>query len=324
MALNKVFQSAQLVPRYHTIGRCNNYVVLQSISCSPKCEIVGKILLDHPLSYALTATTDVTVVYLQQFWRIESDELIKSSVENLVPIPSESEVTSDDESECDMPVCDDFTTFSNPLFDSNHNFNSSDDESLSDDEEIISPNIDPHYFNADVKLLISIDSSGKLRKPNLSRMEDNRFVEELLYDNSSLRPPEELNLEIADTILESLSLHLLSSLRIVTLIWRRSTYFLLQMTRCHRALRMTIMTRKGIFVFLKNCLIMIPFPFQNKYHLHLIILNVHSYLLSPPKPLDVEFCFDFEPDTGVVTTKVVKGISEHYVLMPNIFPPSHP
>ncbi|GKF51993.1 hypothetical protein Tco_0148460, partial [Tanacetum coccineum] len=86
----------------------------------------------------------------------ESDELIKSSVENLVPIPSESEVTSDDESECDMPVCDDFTTFSNPLFDSNHNFNSSDDESLSDDEEIISPNIDPHYFNAESNFIESL------------------------------------------------------------------------------------------------------------------------------------------------------------------------
>ncbi|GJX27236.1 hypothetical protein Tco_0233532 [Tanacetum coccineum] len=81
-----------------------------------------------------------------------------SSVENLVPIPSESEVTSDNESECDMPVCDDFTTFSNPLFDSNDDFTSSEDESLSDedvpmenfkiysnprfdDEEIISPKI---------------------------------------------------------------------------------------------------------------------------------------------------------------------------------------
>ncbi|GJR83478.1 hypothetical protein Tco_1521051 [Tanacetum coccineum] len=40
----------------------------------------------------------------------------------------------------------------------------------------------------------------------------------------------------------------------------------------------------------------------------------------PPKPPDVEICFDFEPDAGVVTTKVVKGISEHYVLMPNILP----
>ncbi|GJT55870.1 hypothetical protein Tco_0990924 [Tanacetum coccineum] len=30
---------------------------------------VGQILLDHPLSYALTATADVLTVYLQQFWK---------------------------------------------------------------------------------------------------------------------------------------------------------------------------------------------------------------------------------------------------------------
>nr|GEU48972.1 hypothetical protein [Tanacetum cinerariifolium] len=54
----QVVPAAQLVPRYHTIGRCNNYVVLQSIPCSPECKIVGKILLDHPLSYALIATAD--------------------------------------------------------------------------------------------------------------------------------------------------------------------------------------------------------------------------------------------------------------------------
>ncbi|GKG16868.1 hypothetical protein Tco_0361825, partial [Tanacetum coccineum] len=52
----------------------------------------------------------------------ESDEFIKSSVENLVPTPSESEDFSDIESECDVPDCDDsqttkFSTFSNPLFD---------------------------------------------------------------------------------------------------------------------------------------------------------------------------------------------------------------
>ncbi|GJZ33502.1 uncharacterized mitochondrial protein-like protein [Tanacetum coccineum] len=32
------------------------------ISCSPECKIVGQILLDHPLSYALTATADVSAV----------------------------------------------------------------------------------------------------------------------------------------------------------------------------------------------------------------------------------------------------------------------
>ncbi|GJT48532.1 hypothetical protein Tco_0974689 [Tanacetum coccineum] len=74
----------------------------------------------------------------------ESDEFIKSSVEDLVPIPSESEDTSGSDSVCDLPSCDDFSpinvykekslTFSNPLFDSNDDFTSSDDESLSDED----------------------------------------------------------------------------------------------------------------------------------------------------------------------------------------------
>nr|GEU76470.1 hypothetical protein [Tanacetum cinerariifolium]GEU81714.1 hypothetical protein [Tanacetum cinerariifolium] len=46
----------------------------------------------------------------------ELDEVTESSAKNLLPIPSEYEVTSDDESECDVPIKDDsspaFTTFS--------------------------------------------------------------------------------------------------------------------------------------------------------------------------------------------------------------------
>ncbi|GJS25936.1 hypothetical protein Tco_0486556 [Tanacetum coccineum] len=74
----------------------------------------------------------------------ESDEFIKSSVEDLVSISSESEDTSESDSECDLPSCDDFSpiniseektmTFSNPLFDLNDDFTSSDDESLSDED----------------------------------------------------------------------------------------------------------------------------------------------------------------------------------------------
>ncbi|GJY39601.1 hypothetical protein Tco_0425965 [Tanacetum coccineum] len=88
-----------------------------------------------------------------------------SSVENLVPTPSESEDLSDIESKCNVPICDDFTTVSNPLFDADNDFFSSDDKSFSDedvpkenfkffwnplsDEEIISTKIDPHHFNAE-------------------------------------------------------------------------------------------------------------------------------------------------------------------------------
>ncbi|GKD08549.1 hypothetical protein Tco_1188234 [Tanacetum coccineum] len=74
----------------------------------------------------------------------KSDEVIKSSVEDLVPIPSESKDTSDNDSECDLPFCDDSSpldilggnsvTFSNPLSDSNNDFTSSNDESLPEED----------------------------------------------------------------------------------------------------------------------------------------------------------------------------------------------
>nr|GEZ92921.1 hypothetical protein [Tanacetum cinerariifolium] len=186
--------------------------------------------------------------------KTESDEVTESSAKNLVPIPSEYEVTSDDESEYDVPVKDDsspaFTTFSNPLFDNYDDFTSSDDESLPDedvpteefkvysnpffdDEEINSDKLDPHCFNAESDLIESllnrdtlIDSSPKfdfflkefsgelahinpilpeIKEADFDLEEEIRFVENLLYDNSSPRPPKELNAEIADTIVESLS-----------------------------------------------------------------------------------------------------------------------
>ncbi|GKD67828.1 hypothetical protein Tco_1321918 [Tanacetum coccineum] len=70
----------------------------------------------------------------------ESDEVIKSSVENLVPIPSEFEGMSDDTS--DVPVCDDFSTFdvlkdhSEILSNSNDDGTSSDDDDFEDIEYV--------------------------------------------------------------------------------------------------------------------------------------------------------------------------------------------
>nr|GEX51998.1 hypothetical protein [Tanacetum cinerariifolium] len=70
--------------------------------------------------------------------KMEFDEVTESNAENLLPIPSKCEVTLEDEIECDMPANDDcspvFTTFSNPLFKDNDNFDSSDDESLPDED----------------------------------------------------------------------------------------------------------------------------------------------------------------------------------------------
>nr|GEX23290.1 hypothetical protein [Tanacetum cinerariifolium] len=101
----------------------------------------------------------------------KSDEFIKSSVKNLVPNPSESK----GEHECDVPACDDFTTFSNLLFDADDDFSYSNNESFFDEglskkiylnhlfnEEIIFMKIDPHHFNTEsdhIESLLNHDSS---------------------------------------------------------------------------------------------------------------------------------------------------------------------
>nr|GEY21607.1 hypothetical protein [Tanacetum cinerariifolium] len=77
-------------------------------------------------------------------------EVTESNAENLLPILSKYEVTLEDEIECDMPakdVCSPvFTTFSNHLFKVNDNFDSSDDESLPD-EDVLDGNSQQEEIN---------------------------------------------------------------------------------------------------------------------------------------------------------------------------------
>nr|GEZ41934.1 hypothetical protein [Tanacetum cinerariifolium] len=172
----------------------------------------------------------------------KSDEFIKSSVENLVPIPSESE----GESECDVPVCVEFTTFSNVLFDAEYESDSSDDQSFSDEdvhekifsnplfeEEITPMKIDQHHHNAESDLMESLrthDSSliisskidslldefadelallklipSGIDETDCDFKEDICLIEKLLYDNSSPRPPKEFVSDNSDAETKSFS-----------------------------------------------------------------------------------------------------------------------
>ncbi|GJY11313.1 hypothetical protein Tco_0379498 [Tanacetum coccineum] len=119
--------------------------------------------------FLITDSLSMGDEHLSTIPETESDELIKSSVENLVPTPKESEDLSNIESECDVPVCDDFTIVFNPLFDAENDFSSSDDKSFLDedipkenysnplfDEEIISTKIDLHQFNVESDLIESL------------------------------------------------------------------------------------------------------------------------------------------------------------------------
>nr|GEY77891.1 hypothetical protein [Tanacetum cinerariifolium] len=77
----------------------------------------------------------------------ESDEIIKSGVEELVPILSENEVTLADKKECDMPVCENSTIFDDHYdtfsYSNNDDDISSDEESFEDIEYVEASLPDP-------------------------------------------------------------------------------------------------------------------------------------------------------------------------------------
>nr|GEV40762.1 hypothetical protein [Tanacetum cinerariifolium] len=261
----------------------------------------------------------------------ELDEFIKSSVKNLVPNPSESVDLSDIESECDVPVCDDFTTFSNLLFDADDNFSSSDDKSFSDedvpkeiysnpllDEEIISIKIDPHHFNVESDLIESLlnqdsliissfkfdslldEFGGELifiksipqgiNEADCDPEKEIRLIEKLLYDNSSPRPSKEFSSENSDAIIESFSPSPIPN----------DEY-----------------DSEGDILFLEELLSndSLSLPENKSFH-----FDIPSSPRPPAKPPDDD---EIEPDTGILSAKVVDDISKLYVLMPRLFPTQH-
>nr|GEZ00649.1 hypothetical protein [Tanacetum cinerariifolium] len=168
------------------------------------------------------------------------ERLLKSSTKNLVPIPREFEVTSDNEIESDKPVKDDysvFTTFLNLFFSDNDDVTFNDKESihdipieeskvfsnpLFDNDEINSNELESHVETNFIESLSNhdalINKSQKIKEffgelvhinpevpeSNFDFEEEIHLIKNLLYDNPSPRPLEELNAEITDTIIESL------------------------------------------------------------------------------------------------------------------------
>ncbi|GJW90940.1 hypothetical protein Tco_0168493 [Tanacetum coccineum] len=91
---------------------------------------------DSPKTYSLIIEDE----HLSIIPEMELDEFIKSSIENLVLTPSESDDASN--GQCDLPIYDDFpkshlVTFSNPLFNIDDDCTSSDDESFSEEDVLM-------------------------------------------------------------------------------------------------------------------------------------------------------------------------------------------
>ncbi|GJZ38539.1 hypothetical protein Tco_0585102 [Tanacetum coccineum] len=166
-------------------------------------------------SSAITPESDSLITedeHLDTIPETESDKLIKSSVEDLVHTPSESDGIS--EGECDLPVCDDFCPKKDEVLDDiisipprngNDHFNaeSSPIESvLNRDNVISSPKIDLLIEELAGELALIASIPPGIVEANLDPKEDIRFIENLLYDNSFPRPPETLK-DDSETVIDS-------------------------------------------------------------------------------------------------------------------------
>ncbi|GJT52504.1 hypothetical protein Tco_0978661 [Tanacetum coccineum] len=265
------------------------------------------IISELPLSFAIAPDFPITYSLIMEdehfnsIPETESDEENKSSVKDLNLTPSESENLSEDfsedlsdyESECDVPVCDD---------------SSSKNEGLDDIEFVgelapINP-IPPEIVEAD------FDSK-----------EDIRLIEKLLNDDSS---PEELNYEIPDAIIKSFSPSPIPVEDSDSLM-KEIDIFLAPDDSIPSGIENDDYDSEGDVLFLEELLNNDSISLPEYESFHVDFYNVPSSPRPPEKPLDDDVYFDIEPDTGVLTTKVVDNISDNstrelYVHMPNVLP----
>ncbi|GKB89069.1 hypothetical protein Tco_0961341, partial [Tanacetum coccineum] len=223
------------------------------------------LISELPLSVAITPDLPITDSlkmedeHLNTIPKMESNEENESSVEDLNLTPSESEDLSEDLSDIENT-----SIVSSPNFDSLLEEFSGELTHI----DLISPKIDEADFDLE---------------------EEIRLVEKLLYDNSSLQPPKELNSKNFDAAIESFS----------------PSPILVEDSD-------SLMEEIDIFLALDDS---IP----------AVIHFDHYYDPSPPRPPakppdDDGIYFDIEPNTGILTAKVVDDIFKHYILMPSILP----
>ncbi|GJV11572.1 hypothetical protein Tco_1353113 [Tanacetum coccineum] len=250
--------------------------------------------------------------------------------------------SSDDESfsEEDVPM-ENFKFFSNPLFDLDEEIISTKVNLIQNEvlESITSipPGIDSFYAKSNlIESLLnrntSINSSSKIDSlpyefigeltllklippgiddDNLDLEGEIYLVERLVYDNSSPRPLEELNVENS---IESFSLSPIPVEDSDSLM-EEIDLFLTPDDSMPPGIENDDYDSEGDILFLEELLSndSPSLPENESFH-----FDIPSSPRPPAKSSDDGIYF--EPDTGLLTTKVMGDISKHYVLMPKLLP----
>nr|GEX84450.1 hypothetical protein [Tanacetum cinerariifolium] len=256
----------------------------------------------------------------------ESDEVIKSSVEKLVPILSEYEVTSDNEKECDVPVCEDSSTFDvcedhfEIFSDSNNDDISSDDDAFDDIEYVKASLLDSELISLEEENDVYQEEED-FNLEDILQIQDVILYEKLLSINRLITDIESLNnnptfecvmkfsssfpiFEKSDNSLSDNSLPEFETFSYHTEETRSGS------TTTHANNSLPDYDSKRDIHFLKELLVndSISFP-KNKSS----DFDHHDNPLFPRPPLeppDSEFLFDFEPNSGEVISAVMKNTDE--------------
>nr|GEU86463.1 hypothetical protein [Tanacetum cinerariifolium] len=238
---------------------------------------------------------------------------------------------SDDESfsEEDVPK-ENFKIYSNPLFEFDEEIISSKIDPLYNEIDSIPQGNDNDYFNVESDLIESllnrdtlmvyspkIDSlleeffdelahinlipSG-INEANFNPEEDICLIEKLLNDNSSPRPPKELNSKIFDVIIESFSPSPIP-VEDIDYLMEEINIFLAPDDSIPPGIKNDDYDSKGDNLFLEELLTNNSLPENKSFYFD--IYYVPSSPRPPEKPPDDDgIYFDIEPDMGVLTAKV--------------------
>ncbi|GKE41599.1 hypothetical protein Tco_1468883, partial [Tanacetum coccineum] len=271
--------------------------------------------------------------HLDTFPATESDEVIKSSVENLVPIPRESEGIPD--SVCDVPLCNNptpleaFKEHSETIIDSNNDSSSSDNDSYENIDYVDVSPLDAEIVSLEVVEIV-IPEVGGIDTDILLTIKDDILREKLLNVNLLIANIEALKdnpTPSSDVMTKSSSTSLNLFLEETNTFDNSSpeseTFcFDLEENSSGSTTTHADFSQYDSFIF---DLSINPFPPTDRSDFyHEEFADELAHIISPPE-YD-HFCFKIEPELGNLTMDVVEDIiptREPRVHVPNVLP-THP
>nr|GEW85470.1 hypothetical protein [Tanacetum cinerariifolium] len=275
--------------------------------------------------------------HLSTILKTKSDEVIKSSVEKLVPILSECEVTSNNESECDVPICKDSSNVLEDhyeiLSDSNNDDISSDDDDFEDieyveaslpDSELVSLKKENDVYQEEKE----IDLEDILQIQDVILCEKllsiNRLIADIEFLNDNPTPECVLKSSASFPIFEksdnslSYSDNFYPNSRLLAIIRKRREVVvpllmlitLFPNNSIPPGIENFYYDSEGDIHFLEELLSDDSLPLPKNESSNFDHHDDSSFPRPPPELSDVEFFFDFEPHSGELISAVMNNIDE--------------